>query len=367
MKINSSHENLSLSCAVISESELPDVSHRRSVLQLLLVMAAIAGSFFSLLNWGHQHTLALLEMLIACYAIALLPFSKYDKNQLALSLLFIFPLYTLFVGSVALHEDPNTVFMWIIVIPVLSHFLLGRWLGLLVSIFYMLIAFVIYLTKSLAIHNEVDVVAMSNLAFSGIAVLFFSHVYEVSRIRAHRRLLHLATTDNLTSLANRTRFLDVFERERNHAARNQSDLTLILLDLDHFKLVNDGFGHDVGDEVLKYVSATISRRLRKTDLACRIGGEEFAILLPGADLDQGIAIAETIRQNIADLPYAKAENIIPLSASIGVAEYGFDGSNLETLYAAADQHLYAAKTSGRNQVRNRTVMRNCELDLAQPV
>lgn len=364
MKTDTSNINLNLGCAAIPESELPDVSHRRSVLQLLLGMTAAVGVFFSLLNWNEHQELALLEMLLACYSIALFPFSRHNKNQFMLSLAFLLPLYSLFICSIALHKTPDSVFVWIIAIPVLSHFLLGRWMGLLISIAYMSAAFIIYLAKSFSEQEGLYISGVSNLALAGLAVLFFSHVYEVSRIRAHRRLLHLATTDNLTSLANRARFLDVFERERNHAARNNADLTLLILDLDHFKLVNDRFGHDIGDEVLKYVSATISHRLRKTDLACRIGGEEFAILLPGANLDRGIAIAETIRKNVADLPYTKEEKVIHLSVSIGAAEYGFDGTDLETLYAVADQHLYKAKASGRNQVRNRTVMRNCELDLA---
>ena len=100
------------------------------------------------------------------------------------------------------------------------------------------------------------------------------------------------------------------------------------------------------------------------DRACRMGGEEFAVLLPGANLDRAIMVAENMRENISDLPYTKGEKVVPLSVSIGVSEYGFDGRDLESLYAIADGHLYKAKAGGRNQVRNRTSMRNCELDLA---
>jgi diguanylate cyclase (GGDEF)-like protein len=344
--------------------ELPNKSHRRNVLQLLLTTSVAFGVFFSILNWQDNISLALVELTLALYALFLLPFARKDQRQWRVSLFFLLPLYSVFLYALASPESADTVFVWILVIPVLSHLLLGRWYGLWISSVFMLLALALFVGRFHTHEGMFDTLAVSNVALAGLAVLLFSHVYEVSRTRAHRKLLYLATTDNLTSLANRTRFLDVFERERNHAARNDTDLSLLLLDLDHFKQVNDRYGHDVGDEVLKYVSATISHRLRKTDLACRLGGEEFGILLPGASLDRAISIAETIRKNIADIPYAKGDKLIPLSVSIGAAEYGYDGRDLESLYAVADGHLYKAKAAGRNQVRNRSVMRNRELDLA---
>jgi diguanylate cyclase (GGDEF)-like protein len=348
----------------IAESGLSANAYRRNVLQLLLIMTFICGVIFSALNWSIDQTLALLELVLAGYSLLLVPFSKHIKNQFKLSLLYLIPLYSLFLYALTLPREAETAFVWILVIPVLSHLLLGRWVGLWVSVGFMSLAFIIYIFHTLSEKEILDTLEVSNLALAASAVLIFSHVYEVSRVDAHRKLLHLATTDSLTSLANRARFLDVFERERNHAARNKSDLSLLLLDLDHFKQVNDLHGHDVGDEVLKYVSALISQRLRKTDLACRMGGEEFAVLLPGASLERAIMVAEDIRQNISDLPYTKGEKVVPLSVSIGVSEYGFDGRDLEALYAIADGHLYKAKAGGRNQVRNRVNMRNCELDLA---
>ena len=348
----------------VTQSKLSANAYRRNVLQLLLIMTSVCGVIFSLLNWSVNPTLAFLELTLAGYSLVLIPFSKQVKNQFKLSFLYLVPLYSLFLYALTLPREVEIAFVWILVIPVLSHLLLGRWVGLWISVGFMSLAFMIYIVHSLSENEVLDSLVISNWVLAACAVLIFSHVYEVSRIDAHRKLLHLATTDNLTSLANRTRFLDVFERERNHAARNKSDLSLLLLDLDHFKQVNDLHGHDVGDEVLKYVSALISQRLRKTDLACRMGGEEFAVLLPGANLERAIMVAENIRENISDLPYSKGEKVVSLSVSIGVSEYGFDGRDLEALYAIADGHLYKAKAGGRNQVRNRTNMRSCELDLA---
>jgi diguanylate cyclase (GGDEF)-like protein len=365
MKINSSerHSQIDRSYLDSNQSELPDKTYRRSILQLLIVITAFFSLLFCVFNWQDSRLMAIYELCLGIYSMLLYPFSRQEKRQYQVSLFFIIPLYSMFMFALLIAKEAETAFVWILVIPVLSHFLLGRWYGLWISVAYLLMAALLITTRALISEVSLDALVMSNLALAALAVLVFSHVYEVSRVRAHKKLLRLATTDHLTSLANRARFLDVFERERNHAARNRTELSLLLLDLDHFKQVNDRFGHDVGDEVLKYVSATIAHRLRKTDLACRLGGEEFGVLLPGANLDRAIAIAEIIRRNIADIPYAKGDQVIPLTVSIGAAEYGYDGRDLESMYAIADGHMYKAKASGRNQVRHRMAMRNCELDL----
>jgi len=342
--------------------ELPNQQHRRDVLQLLLGLTALFGLFFSYLNWEVNFPLSLTELILAIYSLVLLFFSRSFKQQLIMSVLFLVPLYTLILFAISSLGTSETVYVWLLVVPVLSHLLLGPRYGLVMSVFFMSIGFVLFLIRfqhNPAIYN---LGAVSNLALSGIATIVFSQVYEINRARAHRQLLHLATTDNLTSLANRTRFLDVFERERNHAIRNETDLTLLLLDIDHFKRVNDTFGHDIGDEVLKHISAVISGRLRKTDLACRLGGEEFGLLLPGACLRKSLRIAEDVRKNIANNPYTGKGKCIHLSVSIGIAEHGADGEDLETLYATADRHLYAAKAAGRNRIESREPGVNDKLD-----
>jgi len=342
--------------------ELPNQQHRRDVLQLLLGLTALFGLFFSYLNWEVNFPLSLTELILAIYSLVLLFFSRSFKQQLIVSVLFLVPLYTLIVFAIFSLGTSETVYVWLLVVPVLSHLLLGTRYGLVMSVFFMSIGFVLFLIRfqhNPAIYN---LGAVSNLALSGIAAIVFSQVYEINRARAHRQLLHLATTDSLTSLANRTRFLDVFERERNHALRNETDLTLLLLDIDHFKRVNDTFGHDVGDEVLKHISAVISGRLRKTDLPCRLGGEEFGVLLPGACLRKSLRIAEDIRKNIAENPYVGKGKCISLNVSIGIAEHGVDGENLETLYATADGYLYAAKTAGRDRVESRDLGVNDKCD-----
>jgi len=157
-----------------------------------------------------------------------------------------------------------------------------------------------------------------------------------------------AHTDELTDLANRRRFMEVLDQEIARAARFGSPLSLVLFDLDRFKRINDHCGHLVGDEVLCQASDVIRRRVRETDLAARIGGEEFAVVLPGADLEGAMALAEHLRRDIEAKVYVKGADW-PATASFGVAAL-HAGEAADTLIGAADRALYRAKAAGRNTV-----------------
>jgi len=169
--------------------------------------------------------------------------------------------------------------------------------------------------------------------------------------RANKQLHQLSETDFLTKLPNRL----AFDRRLNEsiaiAERNKQTLTLLMLDIDHFKKYNDKFGHDTGDIVLQKIAETIdSSLLRKTDLTARYGGEEFVILLPETDVESGLSIAEKIRMNIESLSvqYGKPALIRNLTVSIGVASLKGDELNATDLLKLADKALYVAKNSGRN-------------------
>ncbi|EYC50133.1 diguanylate cyclase [Hylemonella gracilis str. Niagara R] len=160
-----------------------------------------------------------------------------------------------------------------------------------------------------------------------------------------------AETDALTGLANR-RQLDSTLSSRWQAGglndRRDRPLSVLMLDLDHFKRVNDTHGHDVGDQILKAFAVRTSKQLRKPDLFARYGGEEFTVLLPGTDAPKAMLIAERVRAAIAGMPLI-AEPPVPITVSIGVAQRQPNEST-ESLLARADAALYAAKQGGRNRV-----------------
>lgn len=177
---------------------------------------------------------------------------------------------------------------------------------------------------------------------------------QIALKRARDQLARLAVTDGLTGLANRRRFDEVLDLEHARHMRSGKFLTLIMLDIDHFKLFNDTYGHVCGDDCLKAVAGIVSRTARRaTDLAARFGGEEFACILPDTSASEGcLVVAERIRQGVFDLriPHKSSPTAPYVTVSLGVACIKCSQTTSpSTLVKLADEQLYKAKTAGRNQ------------------
>ena len=155
-------------------------------------------------------------------------------------------------------------------------------------------------------------------------------------------------TDELTGLYNRRYLEQVIERELVRSQRYAIPCSMIFLDLDHFKKINDQYGHFTGDEVLEEVSSQIAQSLRSFDLPCRYGGEEFAILAPQTDKSGAMEVAERIRKKVEQLEFPGIPEVITISG--GVATFPQDANSASELIKKADQALYLAKTRGRNQI-----------------
>ncbi len=195
-------------------------------------------------------------------------------------------------------------------------------------------------------------VVLFNVVTLAMAYLFAQHLER--RIEEQRRHAELAATDALTGLANRRALDERLEAEWRRAARERQPLSVLMIDVDHFKAYNDQYGHPDGDVALQTVARCIQANLRRPgDLAARYGGEEFCVVLPGSDLGSANVVAETIRHAIQalDIPHARSDAAV-LTVSIGAAS-GTPAAAGElrtaTLTKAADAQLYRAKTSGRNR------------------
>jgi diguanylate cyclase (GGDEF)-like protein len=164
----------------------------------------------------------------------------------------------------------------------------------------------------------------------------------------HHAIQEQAATDDLTGLVNRRRFLEVLESEIVRAETLGTHLSLLLVDLDHFKLVNDRFGHQAGDQLLRKFAARTLVHLRDVDVAARLGGDEFALLLPETALDGAETVAERLRRSPQALPVA-AKDVPIVTASVGVAQHA-PGEVGDDLLRRADVALYEAKSEGRNRV-----------------
>ncbi len=167
--------------------------------------------------------------------------------------------------------------------------------------------------------------------------------------QAHEKIFKLATTDGLTGLANHRTFQLALDNMLNRATRQNSPLSFVLCDLDHFKQINDTYGHPFGDTVLQEVSRVLETTIRTVDLAARYGGEEFVLLLENSSSQGAMKQAERVRRTISDLTFQHEGEIVKISISLGIASFPQDASNKNDLISRADQALYQAKGAGRNR------------------
>lgn len=187
------------------------------------------------------------------------------------------------------------------------------------------------------------------IALTAIILLVSNQLIKELR-NAEKRLYEMATRDFLTGLFNRREGLKRFQEEISKSRRNHEPLTAIILDIDHFKNINDTYGHLVGDKVLQQLAETLMPVLRIYDILCRYGGEEFLLILPGTPLRQGVEIAERLRQKIAAGRIMTGNGTtITLTISLGVAQLTGD-ENENSLISRVDDALYNAKDRGRNCV-----------------
>lgn len=215
-------------------------------------------------------------------------------------------------------------------------------------------------THLLVIHKDVlwDMVNASH-AFSKNLLVVLSE-----RVRSHnhfiaesigdwRKFEKHATTDALTGLGNRHAMEESFPREVNRCAQDSDPVSLIMIDVDQFKSFNDKFGHVAGDRALSAVAHILGKQFRPRDLLVRYGGDEFAVLLPGVDENEGMQIAERVRTAVSGSTESSEDSLIqiPIKISMGVAELRNHGG-FEALLKDADAALYRAKNAGRNTVSN---------------
>jgi len=163
-------------------------------------------------------------------------------------------------------------------------------------------------------------------------------------------LTRLATTDSLTGIANRRHFIDRGRQELERAVRYNLPMAILVLDIDHFKQINDSFGHPAGDRLLQVVAQACQSSARHIDLAGRLGGEEFSLLMPETSAIAANLAAERLRRAIANIAPAQSGVLRPITASFGVATLTSRDASLDTLLARADAALYRAKHGGRNRV-----------------
>jgi two-component system cell cycle response regulator len=206
----------------------------------------------------------------------------------------------------------------------------------------------------------------------------------LARLRAHQKLVQTirqleesqrvlreqANTDALTALANRRFFEQIAGKELALMRRQKEHLTVIMMDIDHFKSINDTYGHQAGDHVLKRVAQTLSSAVREEDVVARVGGEEFVVSSPYTNRLAALVLAERLRKAIEDLEIIYEDSRIDVTMSLGIAVRPQDGDDLEALKAVADERLYTAKQTGRNRFcasdKAHRDAREAQVDMVRP-
>ena len=184
-----------------------------------------------------------------------------------------------------------------------------------------------------------------------LSMIFLFLLYWAFQFKlSHKKLKLLAEYDMLTEVCNRAFFTQCFEKLVNHATKTNEVMAFIMFDLDKFKLINDTYGHHVGDWVLKAVCSVSKSEIRQHDVIGRFGGEEFVIVLPGCNSFKGVQLAETLRRKIEEIDTSDSGHEFKITASFGVTDTDASGFSSKSLIANVDRVLYEAKDSGRNKV-----------------
>ena len=166
----------------------------------------------------------------------------------------------------------------------------------------------------------------------------------------HEEIYRLMTVDGLTELHNKRFFNEALERESSRSQRYSRAFSLVLFDIDHFKKINDTFGHLAGDSVLRQLGALVRTKVRRDDIPARTGGEEFGVIVPEVGREGAIQLAEKLRASVEAAVFKFEGTHIPITISIGVAEWADPIADPQELVKVADEHLYEAKRGGRNRV-----------------
>lgn len=329
---------------------LLEAGKRALVRTILLATGLTLGGFAVLQALAGNFPFAIIEVLFT--ALLLVGALRVEQAR-SLDLwiyLYLIPTFSFILYIIVMPDASSAAFVWLYMIPLLAYLLLGKRRGFLLAAPFMFAGLLLYFADNRLALDTKGLIDLGNAALCGVLILVFVHMYDGLRMQAHQELERLAQTDSLTGVASRGSFQHALQRSIQEAERSNGHLVLALLDVDHFKQVNDRWGHDAGDMALQHICQILQQRLRVTDFLGRLGGEEFGLLLRHTDSAGAQPLVETLRNQIAEHPLEYDGQQIALSATFGLAAWPGDGRSAAELYRSADRRLYSGKQRGRNQL-----------------
>ena len=329
---------------------LREAGKRALMRTILLATGLTLGGFAVLQTLAGNYPFALLELL--CTVVLLYGGWRIEQaRHLDLWVyLYLIPTFSFILYIIVMPDASSAAFVWVYMIPLLAYLLLGKRRGFVLTAPFMLAALLLYFADNHLQLDAAGLIDLGNATLCGALILVFIHIYDGLRMQAYEELERQAQTDSLTGVASRGSFQHALQRAVQEAERSNGQLVLVLLDVDHFKQVNDQWGHEAGDMALQHICAILQQRLRVTDLLGRLGGEEFGLLLRHTDCAGADPLVEELRRQLAEQPLDYHGQPIPLSATFGLAAWPRDGRSAAELYRSADRRLYSGKARGRNQL-----------------
>ncbi len=331
----------------------------RSFVQRGILILMVVNPLHAILLWLNHSSWWQFSLLAMIIQIPLYPLCA-RKRPFAVflpSVLMLFAIVTLYIMEFSKHFGPSAGFQYLVMALIPLVVFAGR-IGLKLKVLICLVMaigmFSFELQPASGAKHSMSVEALEQfrilnllICFVTISLLTFTHFVTVSRIQS--KLQHLAAYDPLTQLVNRRRIGQLAEQAISQSRRQQYPLSVILADIDHFKGINDRYGHPIGDAALRHVSDLIRTIARESDSCCRWGGEEFLLLLPHTNLLGAVHVAERIREVVAASPLQAPEVELYMQLTLGVAML-MPGEGLADLVKRADAALYEGKRAGRDRV-----------------
>ncbi len=345
-------------------SSNPFLYRRLSMTVVLLSITLFAFVIFSYINFkAGEYFILSLDICAIALALFSLHLLLIKKNiELASIVATIVLLFFLLIFSFV-NKNNGFGLVWTLCYPLFVVPILGTKNGLkMISAFYLLLIPMAYYGIGTWDYGNWDNTSFLRFVLASFTVVFIAYFFESTTVKAYntimkirdkekiylKELKSLSITDQLTGLHNRRYFDENFALEQMKVERYGHSLCLIMIDIDHFKSVNDQFGHQVGDTVLREFASLLKNRVRGSDILARWGGEEFIVLLPATKIEDGEIIAEDIRQVVETYSFFQ---IGKLTTSIGLSEVCGGNSNKRQAIQNADTALYQAKEAGRNRIQ----------------
>lgn len=337
----------------------PEERHRRIPAIFILLATIFTMTVFPIYHFYSENYWIVAADIVALVAslAGLIQLGKTDRGEVVyriISLTFM----TICTITTVIGRQEISYFLWAFILPAILFTILGKKAGMAMSLLYFIVSIVLMTLPEKVMHSEpYSAYVVGRYTVIYILLTFMLYYYESSQqilfdyIRKEKdRFEYASKRDPLTGLSNRRDLFEKIKNEQQRQTRLKNTFTLIMGDIDNFKAVNDAYGHDAGDYVLKSIARLLTDQVRGIDAPARWGGEEFLIMLIETDIENGKVVAERIRHKIETAVIIYNGISIPITMTFGLSQYNGAEDTIESCIKRADIALYTGKQQGKNRV-----------------